>query len=64
MQYGKEKRFRVMIKADLLEDKLFRPHRVLSFPRMSFGYLDTIQVDVTIWISKVFYWEFVGFFNM
>lgn len=63
-QKGKRKRFNVMIKLDLLKDKLFRPYRVLPFPCMSFCYLDTIQVDVTIWIGKMFYREFMGLFNV
>lgn len=31
---------------------------------MCFGYLNTVQVDVTVWISKMLYWERMSFFYM
>lgn len=48
----------------LLKNELFCKDWVLSISRVSSGYMHAVQVDVAVWVRKMFDGKFVGLFNI
>lgn len=48
----------------LLKNELFCKDWVLSISRVSSGYMHAVQVDVAVWVCKMFDGKFVGLFHI
>lgn len=49
---------------DSLKDELLCEDGVLPLPRVCFGHLDAVQVDVTVGIGEILHWQLVGLLHV
>lgn len=49
---------------DSLKDEFLGENGVLALPWVRLGYLDTVQVDVTVGIGKILDWQLVGLLHI